>query len=555
MADPRDLLPPGFRIESASDPQASLPAGFQIEGQQQPPMMVSAMTDPSQGVRMVPAPQPSQQPSLADFLRTSAAIGAPAQTLLRAGQGASQLGARTVEALMPNETLRAPVSAFRQGLEASSEAQNKGYEAAKARMVNTSSNPRTLNAMIGTGETMGNIINPAGMAGNVVPEVAALGPVANAALRGGASGLGFAASQPVQNPDNYWSQKAGQLAVGGPVGAITGAAVERLGQTRQTPPTTKELKSAATEAYKTAEAEGVVIKQPSVQNTVNGITEAIQKEGIDPQLQPKTTAVLNRFVTEAKTGNMTLEKAETLRRIASSALDTPDKSDRRLAHMVIDKWDDFIGGLKPDDVTGGVTGDPALIKALNLPTGNQQVATDALSQARDLYARSAKSAEIERLMERAKNAVGANYTTAGYETALRQQFRALANKDAAFRRFSPDEQQAILKVVRGGPVENVLRMAGKFAIRGPVSGGMTGGLGYLMGGPAGIAGLEAAGEAGRYGATQLGLRNVRLAHELMRSGGQPSFAPMPQSGPSPNVPVGNAATALMVQLLMKPRTQ
>lgn len=503
------------------------------------------------------AEAPLQDPSVMDRLRANPVVGAPLQTVLRAGQGIEQLAAHGAASLSDLGGLAPnPVSRALRGVsgrvDQAINSQNQGYESAGARVDAASTNPRASKAFRSTGEIMGNMLNPAGMAGNAIEAAPGL---VNAGLRGAASGAGFGASQPVLNDENYWLQKGEQTAAGAATGTATGTAAAALGGEKlrpNQPPTTKELKAQASNAYKAAEAEGVVIKHENFKQTVGDISEALQKEGLDSTLHPKTTAVLNRFQTEAANGDLTLEKAETLRRVASSALDSPDKSDKRLAHIVIDKLDDFIGGLKPGDVRGGVTGDPKLIEALNLPTGNAETATTALSKARDLYSRSAKSATIDRLVERAKNATGANYTQAGYETAIRQQFRSLANNDRAMRRFSPDEKAAIQKVVRGGPVENVLRWAGKLAVRGPVSGAPAG-FALYSGSPEIAATIAGAGEVGRFGGSQLAQRNVRLAQELMRRGGNNPSAPLPR--PAPNTSVGDPATALMIQALLKPRVQ
>lgn len=503
------------------------------------------------------APQPMGKPSLSDFIRTSAAFGAPLQTLLRAGQGVSQLGAHgaaslsDVGGLYPN-AVSDVLRKFSKRLDESVNEQNQSYEGAKSRMVNTSSSPRTLNAIIGTGEVGGNLLNPAGTAGNLIKAAPGIG---NAMLRGAASGAGFAASQPVTLPDSYWLEKAKQLAAGTATGAVTGGATaaasgEKLRPTA--PPTTQELKSAASDAYKAAESEGVIIKQKSFQDAVSGIEADAQKLGLDKDLHPKAVAALNRLKADAQDGNVTFEKVDTLRRVASSVLDSQAKSERNIGHAIVDKLDDFVNGLKPADVLPGVTGDQKLIQMFELPTGNADVATEALNSARDLYSRAAKSAALERLSERAKNAVGANYTQAGYQTALRQQYRQLANNDRAFRRFNPDEQAAILTVVRGGPVENVLRLAGKMAVRGPVS-SMPAGAALYSGNPELAAGIAGTGELSKFLSQQIALRNVRRAQELARSGGRP----LPQGAqvnpqPSAQVPVGNAATALLLQSLLQP---
>ena len=119
-----------------------------------------------------------------------------------------------------------------------------------------------------------------------------------------------------------------------------------------------------------------------------------------------------------------------------------------------------------------------------------------------------------------------NFTGSGYENALRTQFRTLAKNANKMRGFSKTEQTAIERVAKGGPLENTLRMLGKFAPTGVVSTVMSGGAGAAIGGPVGAVALPAAGFAARQGATALTARNARAASELMRSGQLPALGRM-----------------------------
>lgn len=486
------------------------------------------------------AEAPLQDPSVMDRLRANPVVGAPLQTVLRAGQGVEQLAAHGAASLFdlgglaPNQVSRA-LRGVSGAVDQAISSQNQGYESAGARVDAASTNPRASKAFRSTGEIMGNMLNPAGMAGNAIEAAPGL---VNAGLRGAASGAGFGASQPVLNDENYWLQKAGQVAVGAGTGGVTGTAAARLGGERMRPnppPTTQQLRGQADEAYAQARDAGVVIRQDSFNNAVDEIERVAQRSGLRPRIDTRAADAIDAMREEAQHGPLTLERADELRQVASRVLNSQDRGERRIGHIIVDSLDDYIDSLGPQDVTSA---------------GNPQIATQALNRGREVYARSAKSAEIERLMERARNAVGANYTTAGLETATRQQFRALANNDRAMRRFTPDERAAITQVVRGGPVQNVLRMVGRFSPRGVMTGA---GYGYGFTQSPEIAAAVGAGTtAARVAADHLSARNVRLAHELIRSGGQP-LAPLP--GPTPNVPVGNTATALMVQALLQPRAQ
>lgn len=268
------------------------------------------------------------------------------------------------------------------------------------------------------------------------------------------------------------------------------------------PPTTAELGQMAGAAYKRAESAGIVVSPQSFSGMKMKMLDMLEKEGIDPTLHPKTTAALKR-VAETD-GAVSLEKMETLRRIANDARASMDPADSRLASKVVDEIDDFVEGLTDRDVAAGDASQAA-----------------ALKEARNLYSRKKKAEEIDRLMERAELSAP-NFSASGLENAVRAEFRALAKNEGRMRRFTPEEQAAIKHVAQGGPIENGLRMFGKLAPTGAVSTAIGSGLGFITGGPAGALGLPLAALGSRQGATALTMRNARRAQELMRRGPQSS---------------------------------
>ena len=242
---------------------------------------------------------------------------------------------------------------------------------------------------------------------------------------------------------------------------------------------------------------------------VDDISSTVKKAGIDPTLHPKATAVLGRLQ-EAKGTQHTLEEAEILRRVLKSAAASKEPDEGRLTRIMIDKLDDFVENMKPSDFSL-IAGDKAGVAKL--------------TEARSLWSRMRKGEIVEDLIENAK-LTAPNFTGSGYENALRTQFRTLAKNANKMRGFSKTEQTAIERVAKGGPLENTLRMLGKFAPTGVVSTVMSGGAGAAIGGPVGAVALPAAGFAARQGATALTARNARAASELMRSGQLPALGRM-----------------------------
>ena len=280
---------------------------------------------------------------------------------------------------------------------------------------------------------------------------------------------------------------------GRPAPAIANA--ERQAGLGRVPPTIEELSAQSKAAYQRASDAGVNIAPESFANLKNRVNVTLKKEGIDPTLHPQTTAALKR-INETE-GVVSLDQLETLRKIANDARGA-GKADGRLAGKIVDDLDDYTENIGRKDIT---TGDPKGFAALQ--------------EARSLYSRKMKAEEIARLIKRAEISAP-NFSASGFENALRTEFRNLAKNDKKMRRFTPEERAVIEKVARGGKAENALRMLGKFAPTGVISGTLGIAATTLTGGFG--AALPAAGLAGRYAATRMTKANALRAEETMRRG-------------------------------------
>lgn len=286
-------------------------------------------------------------------------------------------------------------------------------------------------------------------------------------------------------------------------------------------PELDELSKMAKSAYDRAEQAGVVISKNSYRRFIRSLNDELSTAGIDKTLHPKASAAFSRLQ-ESSGKQMTLKELDTLRRVSKGAAKSIEPDERRIARIVVDKLDDYATSLTPADVKAG----------------DAKAAVNALTEARGLWSRFRKGEVVEDLITRAKDRA-AQFSGSGYENALRTEFRNLARNPKRMRGFSQREQNAIRHVARGGPMENALRFIGKFAPTGIVSTGISGGIGFAIGGPAGSAALMGAGAAGRIGARELTKRSAAKASELMRSGGnipvkESLFNKVPDI--SPNIP-------------------
>jgi hypothetical protein len=352
-----------------------------------------------------------------------------------------------------------------------------------------------------------------GALGGVGGQVGALGQLAQTAASPVARGVAqtlsqqparqVAAALPVGATSQYVAEETGSPAIGMAAGIAAGIPFAMGAKGTLQAPTVQELKGQAGQQYKFAEDVGAVFKKNSYNQFANKLESTLAKEGLDKTLQPRVFAALER-IKDTKNSNVTLENMEILRRIGQAAGSSADASERRLASILVDNLDDFVETAQPSQLAKG-----------------SSEAVSALTEARDLWKRAKKTEIIDDLVSSAELRADANFSQSGMENALRRKLVNLADNPKALRAFTKEEQNAIKVAAKGGPVQNVLRLVGKLAPTGIVSGGGSVGLGYLAGGPMGAIGVPVVGGIARQGATQLGLRNIEQLRNRLATGNTP----------------------------------
>lgn len=277
--------------------------------------------------------------------------------------------------------------------------------------------------------------------------------------------------------------------------------------TNRTIPEINDLFRAGNEAFTAARKLGSDLKPSAPQRLARAVGDMKESSGlrviIDPDQHPKSFALRNRMIAETE-GPMDFDQLLTLRQLAKDAAGGNDLPDARIAGKLRDALDEFMGSLTADDL---VSGAPKTANAL-------------LEEGRALWRRARTAEEIERRMDIAALKGKAQFTGAGYEQALRSQFRSLAERIRNGKEpgFSPELARAVEKVANGDPVGNIFRELGKNAPTGIVSSGIGAGVGYTLFGPLGAAAVPAAGLLGRRLATAATNKNAQAALELARLG-------------------------------------
>ena len=358
-----------------------------------------------------------------------------------------------------------------------------------------------------------------GALGGVGGQVGALGQLAKTAASPVARGVAqtlsqqpvrqVAAALPVGATSQYVAEETGSPTLGLAAGVAAGIPFAMGAKGTLQAPTVQELKGQAGQQYKFAEDVGAVFKKNSYNQFANKLESTLAKEGLDKTLQPRVYAALER-IKDTKGSNVTLENMEILRRIGQAAGSSADASERRLASIMVDNLDDFVETAQPSQLAKG-----------------SSEAVSALTDARELWKRAKKTEIIDDLVASAELRAEANFSQSGMENALRRKLVNLADNPKALRAFTKEEQNAIKVAAKGGPVQNVLRLVGKLAPTGAISAGISGGAGFVFGGPYGAVGLPLIGGASRLGATQLGLRNIEQLRNRLATGN----VPIPQVTP------------------------
>ena len=297
-------------------------------------------------------------------------------------------------------------------------------------------------------------------------------------------------------------------ATGGLGSALVSPIISRF-TTQRSAATPESLRAAANEQYAIARAQDVVIKPQSFKEFETGAREIAQNFSMDPLLQPRANVAFDR-ISNLAGKPVSLSELDNLRKILQGVGESTVGSERDLSRRLVNKLDDYVSSI-----------DPA--KNVMIGKGEAKTGIEAFNEGRKLWSRQAKSSKIDEIMRNAELSAP-QYSASGMENAVRTQFRQLAKNKAEMRGFTAEERKAIEAVAKGGALTNALRMAGKMAPRGVVSGGALMGLTAMN--PALGALAYGAGELGRYGAKTRTMGAAESARNLMLSGQPITQRPM-----------------------------
>lgn len=324
------------------------------------------------------------------------------------------------------------------------------------------SNPKTYLAGEVTGAVVPAVIAPEMYGSKLIADAPTRLAMANrsglvAAAASGLNSLGRAEGDPVDQAKDT----AFGAALGYPLGFVSptvtealmkggGALVDKAKGLFSTPAAPKAASEVAKEAGSAAYTEfddlGVILKPEAMQRLIGTAKKDLAEWGIDDMLQPGASRALQRL-SESGDENITMKGVELLRRIAGRVSNPQNPSDEQAATKIIDHIDDFMEGLGPEDIL----------------QGNADEALAVLKEARASWTAFKKAQLVEQAITRAEDRAATGGTGGNLVNAVRQNLRQILDNPKKSRGFTAEELKAIRDVVRGGPIENLARLASTFA--------------------------------------------------------------------------------------------
>lgn len=282
------------------------------------------------------------------------------------------------------------------------------------------------------------------------------------------------------------------------------------------PPTTEALGERAAQSFERATTLGVQYDPAAYQSFASNLESGLK--GYDPDFSKfaDVKVAINKLK-DLDSQPLTIERLHNARQMLGVLRDDKEKDVRRLAGILTDKLDQF------------VTNDKNAVGA------NAKEAADALMSGIKDYRMMSKSAEIERLVERA-DLVG------GSAENIETQFRVLARNPARLRKFTPDEQTMIKRIAKGEEGSTLVNMVAKLSpTRSPAVLGaemLLGGYGVSSNDPyAGPAAVTAAGLGLGGRAIQNALARRAAANVAAMTRGAPTAVPFTPSYGSLALPI------------------
>lgn len=324
-------------------------------------------------------------------------------------------------------------------------------------------------------------------------------------------GRQLAASAPSAMTGQATTELTGSPTLGLLAEVATGAPFG-MGYRQSNAPSAVELSNITKDAYRRAKEAGVAFAPEAFSSRMSSIAADLRKEGYRPGAYPKIDSALAELTDPNAPKDFT--ELTTLRKFIRNAQASTDNTERRIASMLKDEFDDYVASAPTTDVIGSGT----------------KGGVSAWEQARRAYSKEMKAEIFEDMLTKAE-LDKTKFVQAGPENSMAQELRKLASNPKKMRLFSKAEQEEIRKAAKGTKTQNLLKFFGRFAPTGPVSAIPMGGMTLYdptIGAPLALGAMGA-----RAGATALRQQSLERLADTMRMGG-----PVTESAMFPAITAG-----------------
>lgn len=242
---------------------------------------------------------------------------------------------------------------------------------------------------------------------------------------------------------------AAALVTGGLTANLTSKALTPLANPRTPTLSMDEIRTRASQAYRTMENEGVTLRPTSVQGLFNRAEKALVQENFNPALDAHrpVAQVIQQIRGMAGNRRVSFTELEQMRSAMNGLKNDINPATRKYAGQFVSQIDDYLANISPRDVMPGTT-------------GSAETASKAVTAARRDWRNMSRAGTIEDALNVAEARALDPKASEG-ELIRRQLINLVANKNK-MRVFSEREQNAIKSVAKGPFVDPLLTLAARF---------------------------------------------------------------------------------------------
>jgi hypothetical protein len=299
--------------------------------------------------------------------------------------------------------------------------------------------------------------------------------------------------------------------------------------------TIEAIKNQSRQNYAAMRSAGAVINPQHAQQLTDDVTQAvIRGEKVNPRLHKDTLGLLDDFANETQGGPLDVESLDQWRQLFRDVVNRntdikgAQNGDARLALKAIDKIDDVLESLQPQNLMSGATS-----------------AVEALQKGRQGYAQSKRMQDIQSILERSE----------GDANALKRNLNNFLSKKKNLAGWTQEEISALEDAATNTGGELLLKMFGKLgfdlgASRAPGNAALPG-----IAAVSGHMPEVALGTAARSTHKSIAAAKAQKLVDMLGARGDPNKIAqllMAQQPPVPAINQLGQQGSLLTNLLMKP---